>query len=183
MKSFRFVLVSASLLVLGLAACQPRAENSPTAEAATAPVAKSASLPVLGPAPDWTLTDLDGKPVSFAQFKGKVVVVDFWATWCPPCREEIPGYIEMQKKYGADGLVIVGVSLDRAGPAKVADFVKKNGMNYPVVMGDDAVVDAFGGINAIPTTFLIDRDGNIRDQKVGAVETAAYEKRILAVLK
>ena len=89
----------------------------------------------------------------------------------------------MQEKYGKDGLVIVGISLDRGGPAKVIDFAKRFGINYPVVMGDNEQLDGFGDISAIPTTFLIDRDGNIRDRKVGAMETAEYEKRILAVLK
>ena len=182
MKSNRLLSVLAVTALLGFAACQPR-------ETADAPATDSVaaqnlpSLPVIQAAPDWTLMDLDGQPVSSSQFKGKVVVIDFWATWCAPCREEIPGYIALQKKYGKDGLVIVGISLDRGGPAKVIDFAKRFGINYPVVMGDNEQLDGFGDISAIPTTFLIDRDGNIRDRKVGAMETAEYEKRILAVLK
>ncbi|MBI5380535.1 MAG: TlpA family protein disulfide reductase [Opitutae bacterium] len=135
------------------------------------------------PAPAWTLKDVDGKPVSSEQFKGKVVVIDFWATWCPPCRVEIPGYIALQKKYGKDGLVIIGVSLDRAGPAVVKQFATKNQVNYVMVMGDEKVVEAFGGFDAIPTTFIIDRQGQLRDQKTGSEETAEYEKRLLAFLK
>lgn len=134
------------------------------------------------PAPSWTLPDVDGHSVSSDQFKGKVVVVDFWATWCGPCRHEIPGYIELQKKYGKDGLVIVGVSLDRQGAKVVKPFVEKEGMNYPVVIGDESTVEAFGGFNAIPTTFIIDRDGNIRDKKTGTEETASYEKRLKTYL-
>lgn len=129
------------------------------------------------------MPDLNGQPVRSDQFKGKVVVVDFWATWCGPCREEIPGYIALQEKYGKDGLVIIGVSLDRGGPAKVAEFAKKFGINYQLVMGDSEAIAGFGDISAIPTTFLIDRQGNIRDRKVGALATAEYEKRIRAVLK
>ncbi len=135
------------------------------------------------PAPAWSLPDLAGKVVNAGQFKGKVVVVDFWATWCGPCREEIPGYIKLQEKYGKDGLVIVGVSLDRKGPEAVRKFVEREGMNYVVVMGDAATVEAFGGFDAIPTTFLIDRDGNIRDRKTGAMATADYEKVILKYLR
>ncbi len=152
------------------------------ATAATGAGAGLAALPVLGPAPSWTLRNLEGKEVSFADFKGKVVVVDFWATWCPPCRAEIPGYVDMVRKYG-DQLVIVGVSLDKAAPKVVQDFAKKFQINYPIVMGDNAIQTAFGGIEAIPTTFLIDQEGRIRDKKVGAEESESYEKKIAALLK
>lgn len=158
-------LLTATLFVFGLAAGL-RAEPVPPM-----------------PAPDWTLPDVGGNPVSFAQFKGKVVVVDFWATWCPPCIKEIPGYIALQEKHGKDGLVIVGISLDRKGATVVKPFMAKYGINYPIVIGDQDTVAAFGGFNAIPTTFLINRDGMIVDRKTGAEETAEYEKRILAVLK
>ncbi len=149
----------------------------------TAAAADAAALPALGPAPSWTLLDLDGHPVSSDQFKGKVVIVDFWATWCPPCRAEIPGYGALQKKYGADGLVIIGVSVDSKGPAAVKKFADKLPVAYRVVMADDKIVSAFGGMDAIPTTFLIDRDGVIRDRKVGAVPASEYEQRVLKLLK
>lgn len=135
------------------------------------------------PAPAWKLKDVDGKVVSSTDFKGKVVVIDFWATWCPPCREEIPGYIALQKKYGKDGLVIIGVSLDQKGPAVVKPFMAKMGINYPIVMADDETAGLFGGVEAIPTTFIIDRAGMIRDRKIGAEATETYEKRLLAILK
>jgi thiol-disulfide isomerase/thioredoxin len=164
MKSVRFLSVLA-LLALGLVACAPK------------------KLAVIGPAPAWELKDVNGKLVRSEQFKGKVVVVDFWATWCGPCRVEIPGYIELEKKYGKDGFAIIGVSLDQAGPEVVKDFISKNGINYQVVMGDEAVTAAFRGVEAIPTTFLIDRAGQIRDRKVGVEEAAEYEKKVLALLK
>lgn len=144
--------------------------------------AAATSLPVMGPAPDWTLKDLQGNAVSSDNLKGKVTVVDFWATWCPPCRAEIPGYVELTEKYGKDKLVIVGVSLDQAGPQVVKDFAERFKINYPVVMGDDKVVAAFGGVEAIPTTFLIDQKGQLRDKKVGAEEKESYEKKIAALL-
>jgi thiol-disulfide isomerase/thioredoxin len=134
------------------------------------------------PAPGWELKDVDGKPVNFSSFKGKVVVLDFWATWCGPCRSEIPGYGKLQEKYKEQGLVIIGVSLDQEGPEVVKKFIGDFHMNYQVVMGDDAVVEAFGGVDGIPTTFIIDRTGKIRDKKVGAMETAAYEKVLLQYL-
>lgn len=135
------------------------------------------------PAPAWKLKDLDGKLVSSEQFKGKVLVIDFWATWCGPCRVEIPGYVELQKKYGKDGLVIIGVSLDEKGPAVVKAFAQKFGVNYQMLMADEEVVAAFGGIDAIPTTFIVDRSGKIQDRKVGAASLADYEKRLVAFLK
>ncbi len=152
------------------------------AETANATTGDAAALPVIGPAPKWQLRDLAGNPVSSDDFKGKVLVVDFWATWCPPCREEIPGYVDLYRKYGKDKLAIVGVSLDEAGPKVVSEFVKKFGVTYPVVMGDDAIQSVFGGMEAIPTTFLIDRNGQIRDKKVGAEPTEEYEKKIKSLL-
>lgn len=151
---------------------------------AQSPAARAADSVATGlPAPAWKLKDLDGREVSSDQFKGKVVVVDFWATWCGPCIEEIPGYIALQKKYGPDGLVIVGVSMDRRGAAHVKQFAQAKGMNYTIVMGDEAVVEAFGNFQAIPTTFLISRDGRIMHQKTGAAPAEEYEKLVQAALK
>ena len=136
-------------------------------------------------APAWKLKGLDGSTVSSDQFKGKVVVLDFWATWCGPCKAEIPGYIALQKKYGADGLVIIGVSKDDDEPSRqktVQGFADAHGMNYPIVFTSDEIEAALGGIDAIPTTFIIGRDGNIRSKKVGELETGEFEKRLLAVL-
>jgi peroxiredoxin len=136
-------------------------------------------------APAWTMKDVNGKEVSSAQFAGKVMVVDFWATWCGPCRVEIPGYVALQKKYGKDRLAIIGVSVDQ-GPEVVKKFIQANGVDYQIVMADEAIVQAFGGeegINAIPTTFIIDREGQIRDRKLGAEETEEFEQRLATYLK
>jgi len=177
------VNISRSFPLLALLALAPGPSAISLAAAAAGQPATVAPLPVLGAAPAWRLKDLDGKEVSFAQFKGKVVIVDFWATWCVPCRHEIPGYIALQEKYRKDGLVVVGISLDQAGPAAVKKFVASEKINYVVVMGDDDTQTLFGGMEAIPTTFLIDRAGNVRDRKLGVEETADYEKKILSVLK
>jgi peroxiredoxin len=135
------------------------------------------------PAPSWTLKDVDGREVSSSQFKGKVVIVDFWATWCAPCRVEIPGYIALQEKYRDEGLVIIGISVDRQGPKVVKKFVAEQHVNYLMVMADDAVAEAFGVNEGLPTTVIIDRDGKIRDRKVGVVDRATYEQTVLKYLR
>jgi len=149
----------------------------------TALALRAASEVKPSPAPAWKLKDVDGKTVSSDEFRGKVVVLDFWATWCPPCRAEIPGYVELQKKYGADGLVVVGVSLDQGGPGVVKQFIASQKVDYQIVMGDDRIADAFGGVEMIPTTFIIDRSGIIRFRKVGLMPTAEFEAALRPILK
>ena len=133
-------------------------------------------------APAWKLADLDGKPVSLADFKGKVVILDFWATWCAPCRDEIPGFVELQKKFADKGLVVVGVSMDQEGAAFVQRFVKENGVTYPVVLGDPEVSAAYDGIDALRTTFIIDREGKVVKGHRGFTEQAKFEADIAPLL-
>lgn len=189
MKRLPFASLLCGSVLLLAAGCNPGKKEPPVPKVSSGETAKSATvaslgtMPKLGAAPTWQMKDLAGNTVTSEQLKGKVVVVDFWATWCGPCRVEIPGYIEMQKKYGKDGLTIVGVSIDQAGPEVVKAFADNLKMNYTIVMGDDAVAQAFGGVEAIPTTFLIDRSGQIRDRKLGAEASETYEQKVLAVLK
>jgi thiol-disulfide isomerase/thioredoxin len=148
----------------------------------TAPVfAQEASL-ARTPAPDWELTDLNGKAVKFSDFRGNVLILDFWATWCAPCRIEIPHFVELQKQYGNKGLTVIGVSLDEQGPEVVKKYVKRLGVNYPIVMGNEKVVEAYGGIDAIPTTFVIDRQGRIMSRHMGYEDKAVFEKEIQSLL-
>jgi peroxiredoxin len=135
------------------------------------------------PAPAWQLKDVDGRVVSSDQFRNQVVVLDFWATWCGPCRAEIPGYGALQKKYAADGLAVVGVSLDQAGPGVVKKFIAEEKIGYQIVMADDQIVGAFGGVEAIPTTFIIDRSGMIRYRKVGSMPPGDFEEVLKRFLK
>lgn len=136
----------------------------------------------LGNAPAWTLKDVKGHQVSLNQFKGKVVILDFWATWCGPCRLEIPGFIKLQKKYKKDGLEVVGVSLDD-GPGVVKKFIKSHHLNYTVVMGNQQIARDYGNIEAIPTTFVIDRKGRIVGKHVGVTDLSTFEKQIKPLLK
>src|SRR5713101_6156059 len=119
-------------------------------------------------APDFTLKDLDGKDVSLSQYKGKVVLINFWATWCGPCRIEMPWLIEMQQKYGDRGFTVLGVAMDEEGKSAVAPFIEKERydvggksvpVNYPIVLGSDALAEKFGGLLGYPTSILIGRDG------------------------
>jgi len=135
------------------------------------------------PAPAWQLKDLDGRTVTSDQFKHKVVVLDFWATWCGPCRSEIPGYVALQRKYAAAGLAIVGVSVDQADPGVVRKFVAEEKIDYPIVLADDQITSAFGGVEAIPTTVVIDRNGVIRYRKVGSMPTAEFEEILKRYLR
>jgi thiol-disulfide isomerase/thioredoxin len=136
------------------------------------------------PAPAWEMKDLAGNPVGSAELKGKIVIVDFWATWCPPCIGEIPQFVQLSKKYGKDGVVFVGISLDQGdtAPAKVKAFVAKYGVPYRISMVDDDVAKAFSLGESIPMTVIVDRSGNIRDRVTGAVP-ADYEKTIQSFLK
>jgi thiol-disulfide isomerase/thioredoxin len=138
--------------------------------------------PAKTPAPDWELTDLNGKLVKFSDFRGHVLILDFWATWCAPCRIEIPHFVELQKQYGDKGLTVIGVSLDEQGPEVVKKFVKRLGVNYAIVVGNQKVVEAYGGVYAIPTTFVIDRQGRIVSEHMGYDDKEVFEKEIQSLL-
>ena len=132
---------------------------------------------------DFTVKDMNGQSVALSSFKGKVIVLDFWATWCPPCKAEIPGFVELQKEYGEKGLQIVGVSVDDTVD-KLSPFAAEFKMNYPVLVGldRDDLQDAYGPMWGIPTTFLISRDGKICRKHSGLVGKERYEQDIKALL-
>jgi len=119
------------------------------------------------PAPPFTLQSLDGKMVSLSDFRGKAVLLNFWATWCAPCKIEMPWFVELQKQYAAQGLQIVGVAMDDASPEDIAKFAKDLGVDYPILIGKESVGDAYGGVQFLPATFYIDREGNVVDKIFG----------------
>jgi cytochrome c biogenesis protein CcmG/thiol:disulfide interchange protein DsbE len=132
-------------------------------------------------APDFTLTQLDGKPLQLSSYRGKVILLDFWATWCDPCREEIPHFVELQNKYANQGLQIIGVSMDDSIDP-VRPFAEQFHMNYPVVMGNAKTGELFGGVLGLPITFLIGRDGHIYNKHIGATKATVFETEIKALL-
>jgi thiol-disulfide isomerase/thioredoxin len=133
------------------------------------------------PMPAFLVNDLDGNPVSTAAWKGKVVFVNFWATWCPPCRAEIPILIDLQIRY-KDRLQIVGVSVDDGDPADVKQFAKEAGINYPIVMADRAIVMEYGGVAALPTLFVVNPDGNVVQKHEGLFSNELYEAEVRSLL-
>lgn len=134
-------------------------------------------------APNFTLKSVDGKTVKLSDYKGKVVIIDFWATWCPPCRKGVPDLVSIQNEFKKD-VVIIGISLDDSRTIdEVPGFIKDYGVNYPVVYGDEKVVNAYGGIRSIPTAFVIDKKGNIVDMHIGLVPKDTYVNKIKELLK
>jgi len=133
-------------------------------------------------APDFTLRDLNNKEVKLSSYKGKVVFVNFWATWCPPCRREIPGFIELYDEYANDGFVILGIAVDAREFNKVAPFADNMGMNYPVLLDKTGASNLYGGIQSIPTTFVINRKGRIVQKIVGSRPKEAFRSIINSLL-
>jgi thiol-disulfide isomerase/thioredoxin len=181
-RAVRFALLLPAFFIAGCsrAPAPSTAPDSNTPGGTPGSVASAA--PAADPAPAWTLNDLDGKPVSLADFRGKVVVLDIWATWCPPCRAEIPHFIEIQNEYKDKGVTVVGMSVDSTGPADVAKFAKDNGMNYPIVMADDKTATAYGADQGIPFTLVIDKNGNVVARHLGLTDKSVFEDDIKKAL-
>jgi thiol-disulfide isomerase/thioredoxin len=133
------------------------------------------------PMPPFLVNDLDGNVISTASWRGKVVVLNFWATWCPPCREEIPEMIELAGRY-KDRLQIIGVSMDDAPAAEVREFAKHEGITYPVVMGSRAISAEYGGVPALPTSFVVNTDGRIVQKHTGLYPIEIYDNEVRSLL-
>ena len=190
LRTIALILMAAATLGLALIAIHYQKSAPLVSPVSAMPVpaaGTSSSAPVIrfvkNPemAPPLQVKDILGKPVNKTDWPGKVVLVNFWATWCPPCREEIPELIELKKQYG-DRLQIVGISEDEDPPAKVLKFAQQKGMNYPIVMATPELIDAYGGVPALPTSFLIDTQGRVVQKHTGLYPIESYHREIRSLL-
>jgi peroxiredoxin len=133
-------------------------------------------------APDFTLNDSTGAPIRLSDYKGRIVLLDFWATWCHGCKIEIPWYMEFENKYKDGGLAVIGVSMDDDGWKSVKPFLEENKLNYPVVIGNSDLGKLYG-VDNMPVTLLIDRDGKIADSHAGMVDKVIFENEIRTLLQ
>jgi len=167
------VLCPAILLTILLAGCA----SETRVEAAVKPEAKRK------PAADFALKDLNGSTVKLSDYRGKVVLLNFWATWCGPCKLEIPWFIEFEQNYKDRGFAVLGVAMDDEGWEVVKPYLAARKINYRVVVGNDGVAQQFGGVDSLPTTFIIDRDGRIASTHVGLAGRRDYENEIKQLLE
>ena len=174
-RGFAVLIAVAGITLMGAVNCSQGnsdAESSQTPEATQENVQK---------AYNFELKDLDGNVYHLSDFKGKVIILDFWDTWCPPCRQEIPGFVELHNEYKDEDFVMIGVAFGRNGEDAVRDFMKEYKIEYLNLMGDKAVVDCYGGITSIPTTFLIDKKGKIAQKHIGYKPKSVFEEEIKAL--
>ncbi len=153
-------------------------ENKDTKDTKT----KSEKKENLAKAPDFALKNSKGETVRLSSFKDNVIILNFWATWCGPCRREIPGFVDLYKKYNKEGLEIIGVSVDQNGWDAIEPFAKNYKINYPVLLFDRQVIMNYGGIQAIPTTFIINRKGEIVEKIVGLRPNSYFEQKVQELL-
>ncbi len=133
-------------------------------------------------APDFSLVTLDGKPAKLSDFRGKAVLLNFWATWCEPCKIEMPWFVELQKEYGPQGLQVVGVAMDDADPKEISKFAADMHVDYPILVGKDAdrenIANAYGGVQFLPETLYLDRDGKILNKMFGLISRSEIEDNV-----
>ncbi len=145
-------------------------------------VAEAAAKEAPRPAPDFTLEDGAGRKVTLSELKGQVVLLNFWATWCGPCKIEMPWFVDFQRKYKDRGFTVVAVSLDEEGWEVVRPYTEEMQFNFPVVVGNDELASKFGEMYALPTTLIIDKEGQIVSTHTGLVDKSIYEEEIESLL-
>ena len=129
-------------------------------------------------APDFSLPTPTGQTMKLSDFQGKAVLLNFWATWCEPCKVEMPWFVDLQKKYGPQGLQVIGVAMDDASPGDISAFAQKMGVNYPILIGKEEVGAQYGGIDYLPSTYYISRNGKVIDHAFGLVSRSEIEANI-----
>jgi thiol-disulfide isomerase/thioredoxin len=129
-------------------------------------------------APDFELPALDGKNLRLSDLRGKAVLLNFWATYCGPCKIEMPWFVELQKEYGPQGFQIVGVAMDDASTEDIAKFAREMGVNYPILLGKESVGQSYGGVSVLPTTFFLDRDGKLIAREFGLQSRSVFVDHI-----
>ena len=134
------------------------------------------------PAPEFALQSLDGKTIHLADYRGKAVLLNFWATWCEPCKIEMPWFVELQNQYGPEGFQVVGIAMDDASQEDISKFARNMGVNYPILIGKEDVGDAYGGVQFLPATFYIGRDGKVMDKVFGLKGRSEIEDDIKKAL-
>ncbi len=177
----RMALALAVTALAGTLAIAQQQGTAASGKQATKPVPFHLVVNTPKNAPDFALPDSQGKLIRLSDYRGKVVLVDFWGTWCGGCKEEIPWYIDFQKKYGKKGFTAIGIAMD-SGFGVVKPFMAAHGMNYPVVIGSMKLLAKYGDNGAMPATYLVAPDGRIVDYKVGIVDRVELEHRIRAML-
>jgi len=175
MKSTTFILLGVMTLVTLSIYSSFRASRIFHSQAEASNVGHEMALE---PAPDFELKSLEGRAVKLSDFRGKIVVLNFWATWCAPCRVETPWLVDFYRQYKEQGLEVVGVSMDDGNQEHVADFAKEMGINYTILMGNHAVGDAYGGLRFLPQTFFIGRDGKIIKHSFGIKSKSDFKDAI-----
>jgi thiol-disulfide isomerase/thioredoxin len=133
-------------------------------------------------APDFELPALDGKNLKLSDLRGKAVLLNFWATYCGPCKIEMPWFVELQKEYGPQGFQIIGVAMDDASLEDIAKFAKEMGVNYPILLGKESVGQSYGGVSVLPTTFFLDRDGKLIAREFGLQSRSVFVDHIKKAL-
>ena len=177
MSALRLSSALAAALLVG---CFLQGCSSAPRSAKTAPVKPDKQR---HQAPDFALKDVNGKPVRLSDYRGKVVLLDFWATWCGPCRIEIPWFMDLERRNKDKGFAVLGVSMDDEGWEVVKPFLSDLGVNYRVVIGNEETSQLYGGVDALPTTFLIDRAGKIAAVHVGLADRRDFEDGVEQLLQ
>ncbi|MEQ1947063.1 MAG: TlpA disulfide reductase family protein [Bryobacteraceae bacterium] len=167
---------AATVLLLGCMRNPPAATQAPADSEIRAEAQRK-------PAPDFALKDVNGSPVKLSDYKGKVVLLNFWATWCGPCKLEIPWFMEFEQKYKDRDFAVLGVSFDDDGWKSVKPYITEHKLNYRVMIGSEEIGQLYGNVDALPTSFVIDRQGRIAAEHTGLVDKQDYQNEILKLLE